>query len=219
MPHTVPNSLSPHPDCAPEPAVAAEADVVLMLQYRDGDLRAFETLYARHRGPLYRYLLRHVRNAAAAADLFQEVWSRVIATRARYEPRAKFATYLFHIAHNCAVDHHRRSGAGRSHAAPLDAQFACPEPEVPEHERPDRLAEYAERQLALLAAFAALPPEQREAFLLHEESGLGIEDIARVTSVGPETAKSRLRYAVRKLKKSLCEASDPMTQSVKARAF
>ena len=130
--HTVPNSLSPHPDCAPEPAVAAEADVVLMLQYRDGDLRAFETLYARHR-LLYRYLLRHVRNAAAAADLFQKVWSRMIATRARYEPRAKFATYLFHIAHNCgAVDHHRRSGAGRSHAAPLDAQFACPEPEVPD---------------------------------------------------------------------------------------
>src|SRR5271163_5099249 len=83
---------------------AVDEDIGLMLRYRDGDLRAFAALYARHKGPLYRYLLRHVRNAAAAADLFQEVWSRLIATRARYEPRAKFATFLFHIAHNLAID-------------------------------------------------------------------------------------------------------------------
>src|SRR5271170_2576449 len=98
-------------------------DARLMLRYRDGDLGAFEALYARHKGPLYRYLLRHVRNAAAAADLFQEVWSRVVATRTRYEPRAKFATYLFHIAHNCAIDSHRRDLKGRFNARSDDADF------------------------------------------------------------------------------------------------
>src|SRR5258708_19774395 len=84
-------------------------DAGLMLRYRDGDAAAFAALYRQYKGPLYRYLLRHVRNACAAADLFQEVWSHLIATRARYEPRAKFATFLFHIAHNCAIDFSRRA--------------------------------------------------------------------------------------------------------------
>jgi RNA polymerase sigma-70 factor (ECF subfamily) len=176
-----------------------DADAGLMARYRDGDAAAFATLYARHKGPLYRYLLRQVRSAGVAADLFQEVWSRLVATRGRYEPRAKFATYLFHIAHNCTIDFFRRDLMRR--ADPADAQSA--EPEVPEYQRPDGVAEFLEQQSALLAALGALPREQREAFLLHEETGLTIEEIARITDVGLETAKSRLRYAIRKLKKAL----------------
>ena len=190
-----------------------DQDAKLMLQYRDGDADAFLALYARHKGPLYRYLLRQVRNAGAAADLFQDVWSRLVATRGRYEARAKFATYLFHIAHNCTVDFFRRDlRLGRA-ARPGDADLQSPEPEVPEYQRPDGIAEFAERQSAFLAALSSLPQEQREAFLLHEETGLTIEEIARVTDVGVETAKSRLRYAIRKLKKSLLAAEVPGLQS------
>jgi RNA polymerase sigma-70 factor (ECF subfamily) len=180
-----------------------DEDARLMLRYRDGDADAFSALYAHHKGPLYRYLLRQVRNAGAAADLFQEVWSRLVATRSRYEARAKFATYLFHIAHNCTMDFFRRDL--RLHHAASDAAHdgQTSEPEVPEYQRPDAMAEFAEQRSALLASLSALPQEQREAFLLHEESGLTIEEIARVTQVGVETAKSRLRYAIRKLKKSL----------------
>jgi RNA polymerase sigma-70 factor, ECF subfamily len=180
-----------------------DEDARLMLRYRDGDADAFSALYAHHKGPLYRYLLRQVRNAGAAADLFQEVWSRLIATRSRYEARAKFATYLFHIAHNCTMDFFRRDP--RLHHAASDAEHdgQTSEPEVPEYQRPDAMAEFAEQRSALLASLSALPQEQREAFLLREESGLSIEEIARVTQVGVETAKSRLRYAIRKLKKSL----------------
>ena len=83
------------------------------------------------------------------------------------------------------------------------------EPEVPEYQRPDRVAEFIEQQSALLAAVAALPQEQREAFLLREETGLTVEEIARVTDVPVETAKSRLRYAIRKLKKSLSPMQEP----------
>jgi RNA polymerase sigma-70 factor (ECF subfamily) len=185
-----------------------DEDAKLMLRYRDGDLSAFSVLYARHRAPLYRYLLRHVRNAGAASDLFQEVWSRLIASRARYEVRAKFATYLFHIAHNCSIDFIRRD-RNRRHAGREELEGSPSEPEVPEHEHPDAIAEFGEQQSALLAALGALPHEQREAFLLHEESGLTLEEIARITDVGLETAKSRLRYAVRKLKKSLAAAQLP----------
>ena len=183
-------------------------DAGLMLRYRDGDIAAFCALYAQYKGPLYRYLLRHVRNAGAAADLFQEVWSRLVAMRTRYEPRAKFATFLFHIAHNCAVDFFRRDLNLRS-VVPNDLDSAFLEPEVPEYQRPDKVAEFLEQQSALLAAVAALPQEQREAFLLREETGLSVEEIARVTAVPVETAKSRLRYAVRKLKKSLSPMQEP----------
>ena len=186
-----------------------------MTRYRDGDSHAFATLYARHKGPLYRYLLRQVRNAGAAADLFQEVWSRLIATRSRYEARAKFATYLFHIAHNCTIDSFRRDSM--RHRTRSDGVEQSMEPEVPEYQRPDGIAELAEQHSALLAALGALPQEQREAFLLHEESGLTIEEIARVTDVGLETAKSRLRYAIRKLKKSLLAAQTPVARPLQSR--
>jgi RNA polymerase sigma-70 factor (ECF subfamily) len=178
-------------------------DAGLMLRYRDGDAAAFIALYAHYKGPLYRYLLRHVRNACAAADLFQEVWSHLIATRARYEPRAKFATFLFSIAHNCAIDFFRRDVNLRRSVLVHESDAGLTEPEVPEHQRPDRVAEFAEQESALLAAVAALPQEQREAFLLREETGLSVEEIARITDVPVETAKSRLRYAIRKLKHSL----------------
>ncbi len=195
----------------------SDEDARLMLRYRDGDAEAFAALYARHKGPLYRYLLRQVRNAGAAADLFQDVWSRLVANRGRYQARAKFATYLFHIAHNCTMDFFRRD-LRLPHAVRSDeAEAPGAEPEVPEYQRPDMLAEIAERQSALLAAVSALPQEQREAFLLHEESGLTIEEIARVTDVGIETAKSRLRYAVRKLKISLAPAQIPAVLPLRAR--
>jgi RNA polymerase sigma-70 factor, ECF subfamily len=178
-------------------------DAELMLRYASGDMAAFEALYTRHKGPLYRYLLRRVHEPAAASDLFQEVWSRIIESRDRYATRAKFATFLFHIARRCTIDHHRRRRARPPHASAEDFAAIPSEPAGPEHERPDRLAELGEQQSALLAALAALPPEQREAFLLREEGGLAIDEIARLTSVGVETAKSRVRYAVRKLRHAL----------------
>src|SRR5260370_18271839 len=190
------------------PMELLDEDAKLMMRYRDGDADAFSTLYARHKGPLYRYLLRQVSNAGGAWDLFQDVWSRLIATRSRYEARAKFATYLFHIAHNCTIDFFRRDLKMRRTTRSDDAE-AQAEPEVPEYQRPDGIAEFAEQQSALLAALGALPPEQREAFLLHEETGLTIAEIARVTQVGVDTAKSRLGYPIRTLKKALLPAGIP----------
>src|SRR6202165_4691359 len=142
-----------------------DEDATLMVRYRDGDADAFSALYARHKGPLYRYLLRQVRKAGAAAVCFQDVWSRLVATRGRYEARAKFATYLFHIAHNCTIDFFRRDLKLRRHERSDDSD-AQSEPEVPEYQRPDGIAEFAEQQSALLAALGALPPEPREAVLL-----------------------------------------------------
>lgn len=180
-------------------------DAQLMLAYARGEMRAFETLYSRHRAALYRYLMRQARDGEIANDLFQEVWSRVIVNRARYEPRAKFRTFLFTLAHNCFIDHCRRTKArpGGTNIEDADAADLLP---AEDDLRPDRRLEREEASERYRAALATLPAEQRDVYLLHEESDLSLEEIARVTGVGAETAKSRLRYAVGKLKAALSVA-------------
>jgi RNA polymerase sigma-70 factor (ECF subfamily) len=188
-----------------------EDDGALMLRYARGDLSAFTRLYERHKGALYRYLLRQTREHAASDDLFQEVWSRVIASRERYEPRAKFSTYLFSIAHNCFIDHCRRAGTSPT------ARAETLEDETREalidgaHRGPERQAESAQLAARLRAALERLPAEQREVFVLHEETGLNLEEIGALTGVGMETAKSRLRYALAKLRQSLGDVRDAGT--------
>src|SRR5215470_15548442 len=146
-----------------------EDDGELMLRYARGDLRAFEVLYQRHRTALYSYLARHTRNPESANDLFQEVWSKVIASRDRYEPRAQFRTFLYRIAHNCFVDHCRRSSVRNESSASEDGWEA----NLPgsEQDRPDTRAEQAQLAARYRAALSTLPPEQRDVFLLYE-SGL-----------------------------------------------
>ncbi len=190
-------------------------DGELMVRYAGGDLRAFEILYRRHRSPLYRYLARHTRDPDIANDLFQEVWSKVIASRARYEPRAKFTTFLYRVAHNCFIDHCRRScrRTGRATASreELDLENALPAAAA---DLPDARAEHAQTLARYRVALAALPAEQRDAFLLYEESGLSLEEIGQVTGVSMETAKSRLRYALAKLRAAMA----PREPSVPPRA-
>src|SRR5688572_23596973 len=104
--------------------VSDDEDAQLMLAYARGEMRAFETLYSRHRGALYRYLVRQARDGEVANDLFQEVWSRVVVNRGRYEPRAKFRTFLFTLAHNCFIDHCRRVRARPAGPGVEDADAA-----------------------------------------------------------------------------------------------
>jgi RNA polymerase sigma-70 factor (ECF subfamily) len=182
---------------------ADEDDGQLMLRYAAGELRAFEALYARHRASLYRYLARHTRDPEVANDLFQEVWSRVIAHRASYEPRAKFRTFLFRIAHNCCIDHYRRARVRPQSPADSSALEVSEALRAPDAERPDARAEHAQLVARYREALAALPAAQRDAFLLYEQSGLTLEEVAAITGVGTETAKSRLRYALAKLRSAL----------------
>lgn len=174
-------------------------DVKLMLRYGAGDATAFEELYSRHRAPLWRFVLRNLHDETATADVFQEIWTRVIAHRERYTATAKFTTWLYRIAHNCCVDHWRRRGraARREHPAGEDVLVSAVDRDAP---TPDEDAQSEERAAALLAALRVLPEEQRTAFLMYVEGGLALPEIAAATGVGVETAKSRLRYAVARLR-------------------
>ena len=166
-----------------------------MLAYRDGNAGAFETLYTRHRGRLYRFVLRSVKVRGAAEELFQEVWIRVIEARSRYTPQAKFTTWLYTIAHNLLTDHWRKKGLT---LVELDEDSHAPAPDDPA-----RSVEARQALSRFAAALEALPPAQRQAFLLHEEGGLSIAEIAAATGSNEEAAKSRLRYAMNKLREAL----------------
>jgi len=180
---------------------AGDADAQLMLRFAAGDARAFDELYAAHRGALWRFIRRSVREDAATDDVFQECWSRVIANRERYRPEARFATWLFRIAHNCCMDHWRRSGRRERRESTDDDAIAAAADESNEGPLGKVLEGEAGERLA--RALARLPEEQRTAFLLYVEGGLSVAEIGETTGVNPETAKSRLRYAVARLKASL----------------
>jgi RNA polymerase sigma-70 factor (ECF subfamily) len=180
----------------------AKTDEELMLAYAQGDVRAFDTLYGRQRGMLYRFILRSVADRASADELYQETWSRLIASRTRYRAEAKFSTWLLQIAHNLIVDSFRRA---RPQAGPEETETVLRELDAPESERPEQALSAFEQRRRLQLALEGLPSEQREAFLLRVESGLGLEEIGAITGAGHETVKSRLRYAFAKLREKLNE--------------
>jgi RNA polymerase sigma-70 factor (ECF subfamily) len=177
----------------------APEDSALMLRYRDGDVAAFEILYKRHKDALYRYLLRLCRHRDSAEDVFQEAWGKIVKSRANYRPTAKFTTFLYRVAHNCFIDHIRRN---KRHTQTADIE---PDTQPDPGELPEMQAERSLARRRLDAALRQLPEEQRDAFLLREEAGLSLDEIASVTGTNRETAKSRLRYAVNKLRAAIDE--------------
>lgn len=179
------------------PMTDRQDDSALMLRYGEGDLAAFEVLYRRHNDALYRYLLRLTLNPAIADDVFQEAWIKIIGARESYRPTAKFTTFLFRVAHNCFIDHIRRNRRHVDSQSPADPAL-CEDPS----RTPEDLADDDMRLRQLYACLREIPQEQRDVFLLYEEGGLSIDEIAHVTGVNRETAKSRLRYAVSKLKQA-----------------
>ena len=188
--------------------ISQETDENLMLRFGRGDGAAFEALYKRHESRIFRYLYRNVRDEASANDLMQEVWFAVAHNAQRYQPTAKFSTWLFTLAHHRMVDMIRGSRPQQS----LDAD--CEEGDgtslheslAADRERePEVVAQAQDDAAALLSAVAKLPPEQRSAFLLQAEGELSVEEIASATGTSFETVKSRLRYARAKLRQLLWE--------------
>jgi RNA polymerase sigma factor (sigma-70 family) len=198
-----------------EPPSATELDDdALMRAFVRGQARAFERLYARHHAALYRFVRRMLGSAHArhVDEVFQDTWLRVIDARARWSPQgATFRTWLFTLAHHRAIDVLRRSGRELSFgddsddtAAPWqpagEAWGDWPHAPSPGCASAEELAFWRAAGRRLLDCLDGLPPAQRSAFLLHHEDGLGLAELARTLEVGFETAKSRLRYAMSRLR-------------------
>ncbi|OQX34450.1 MAG: hypothetical protein B0D96_09300 [Candidatus Sedimenticola endophacoides] len=177
-------------------------DETLMNRYREGDLGAFDQLYERHRAPLFRYIRRQVSEETLAEELYQEVWLRVIRARNQWVAGKGFRPWLYRIAHNRVVDH------WRARRPPTEAVEE--EKVVALHGNwPETWLTIRDCVERLFALLGGLSEPQRSAFLLKEEGGLSLKQIAEITGVGHETVKSRLRYALGRLRQGLedCDES------------
>lgn len=168
------------------------SDDQLMVSFGRGDQLAFDTLYARYKQPLYGYLFRNCGNEASIDELFQDIWLRVVASASRYKRRGRFRSWIFTLAHHCIVDYHRKTGR-QSVEQPGDE-------DLPHRMSTEGDVEVSEVLNAVREAIGGLPLDQRQAFCLREESGFSIREIAEIQGITAEAAKSRLRYAYRKLR-------------------
>jgi RNA polymerase sigma-70 factor (ECF subfamily) len=191
-----------------------DSDENLMLRFRDGDSRAFEQLLLRHRRPVYAFVLRFIgsHNSALAEDLTQEAFLRVVKNARSYEHQARFTTWLYTMARNLCVDALRRGKHRRAQSldAPSDHQDGpsllertadCSAP-------PDRRAINHELGQRLKQAVDALPDDQREVFLMREVADLQFKEIAAIVGIPENTVKSRMRYALEKLREALDDYQD-----------
>ncbi len=186
------------------PPADPDTDEALMLRYGQGDVAAFEALYRRHEMGTWRFILRSVRVQAVADELLQDVWFAVARQAGKYQPDARFKTWLFTVAHHRVVDHFR----GAKEHTSLDAEnedgaSAASTLAADSGLGPPRQLESRQQARALLDAIEALPAVQRQAFLLQAEAGMDVQEIARTTGTSFETAKSRLRYARSRLRDAL----------------
>jgi RNA polymerase sigma-70 factor (ECF subfamily) len=192
--------------------VRDETNETLMLRFRDGDVRAFEFLLSRHQKPIYEFILRSVgpHNTALAEDLAQETFLRVVKQAKTYEQRAKFTTWLYTLARNLCIDNSRRMVHRKTRS--LDQQdedgqtlldrTADKGPAI------DRKVIGQQLQTRLQQAIDSLPEDQREVFLMREQADLSFKEIAEVIGISENTVKSRMRYALEKLRAQLEEYQD-----------
>lgn len=179
-------------------------DGALLRRYRQGDAEAFATLYERHRLGLYRFLCGLCGDSAQADEVFQETWLSLIRSASEPQGRASFRTWLYQIGRNRLIDHWRRNGRRSEQQEAFDERLhgdAVPGEPVD----PLRQLSLSRDRERLQQALQALPGEQREVFLLRAHGDLELQEIAELTRTPAETVKSRLRYALQKLRRLLAD--------------
>ena len=194
-------------------AVQGDAtDEMLMVRYQRGEREAFAELVRRHNRPIYNFVLRQLRAPSVSEDVTQDVFMRLVQNAADFKHEARFLTWLYTIARNLCIDQlrksfHRRHASldqpendGADAPALLDA-ISDPDPRA----SAEHTAVSSEVRSSIVKAVDSLPPDQREVFLLREVANLPFKDIAEITGVGENTVKSRMRYALDRLKDALCE--------------
>jgi RNA polymerase sigma-70 factor (ECF subfamily) len=181
-------------------------DEELMLDFQRGDVGAFEEILKRHRHGVFNFIFRFLGNRETAEEVFQEVFIKLHRAADRYQPNGKFSTWLYTITRNQCVDTFRRrrlrdaislDSSAREDGTPLGDTI--PSGDIP----PDVLSSAHEIQTVLELALEKLNADQREVFLLREKEGFKFEEIAEMTGVSVNTVKSRMRYALEGLKRTL----------------
>ncbi|MEW6684154.1 MAG: sigma-70 family RNA polymerase sigma factor [Nitrospirota bacterium] len=176
----------------------SDPDVVLMLRVRDGDRAAFDVLIDKYRRPLLNVIARTIGRDADAEDLAQDVFVRVYRAATRYEPNAKFSTWLYTIARRVCLNHARAQALRRwlpFAGDDADAQDSAPDP--PDTRFPDPAADLERRELqrVVARAVAALPERLRFAVILRRYEELSYDEIADILGCSVTAAKLRVHRA------------------------
>src|SRR5215813_1362843 len=168
------------------------ADRELVASSVEGHEGGFEELVRRYQRPISAYVYRMVGDYDAALDLTQEIFIKIYGSLSRYRPEFKFSTWLYKIAHNCAVDYLRRNNGreqslitgteGDSYEMPLESGRLSPEQE----------SERKERRLEIETVVRSLPAAYRELIVLRHSQDLTYEEIVEVTGLPLGTVKNRL---------------------------
>jgi len=183
-----------------------ESDAALLRRYRQGEAEAFGELYARHRLGLFRFLCGLCGDHAQAEEVFQETWMSLIRSDSQPLGAASFKTWLYQIGRNRLIDHWRKLGRHQGRQESFDEQLHG-EALAGESIEPERELSLSRDQQRLQGALESLPEEQREVFLLRTHGDLELNEIAELTKTPTETVKSRLRYAMQKLRRLLSDPS------------
>lgn len=183
------------------PQSPLDPGVALMLAYQAGEERAFDRLVELYAGQVYALLTRFLGPVHAREDLVQEVFLRVIRARERYQPSAKFSTWLFTIVFNLSANEHARSSA--RHEASLDAPHGeepgenAREPADPAASPPSAELEREDVVLAVRRAILELPERQRMALVLAKYHGLDYVEVAEAIGAPSEKAVKSMIHRAR----------------------
>lgn len=203
-----------------EALIAVKTDKQLMADYVGGDAEAFRLLYSRYETSLYRYLYNGCQNESQALELFQDIWMRVVKSKECYDASgaAPFNAWLFRIAKNRLIDTYRQQASSALDQSSDDKLHA--DPDTLQHEQfsssdtwarialtPEQIAHAAQNSETLRDALHRLPAHQREAIMLKHIAGMNLKEIAQFQGEALQTVKSRLRYAMVKLRHTLKAAS------------
>lgn len=180
-------------------------DQELILQYLDGNDRAFEELLSRHKNKIYTTIYLFVKDEHQAEDIFQEVFIKIIDTlrKGKYNHEGKFVQWAVRIAYNLCVDHFRRSKR-RAIISTTENFDIFDVLSVSEDSHEDRIIK-SQSYEKLRAVIDMLPPEQREVIILRHYADMSFKEISQLTRVSINTALGRMRYALINIRRNFAE--------------
>ncbi len=183
-------------DSASKGPVSEESDEVLMVRIAEGDVGAYEALYARYKNRILTFVVRFVGSREWAEDITQDVFLKVYRSPQSFDPRNRFLTWLYAVARNLSIDNlrKRRPVMGLSLTTSEGDELAI-EPRTPQSARPEKIALMREMESTVSRLLQDLSPKLREVFILCAMQGLSYEDAAAIVGCPAKTVSSRLSRA------------------------
>lgn len=180
---------------------AKDEDYAIVKRFQSGDADAFEELMNRYKRRMLSYVYKSIKNWEDTNDLTQDIFIKVFRALPRWEPRAKFSTWLYTIAHNVCIDYHRaKSRRGYSYSIDDEEIIHGMPPANDVYSNPEKTALENETSKMIQESLDQLSGRQKEVFVLYHYEGLKVREIADVLGIAEGTVKIHQHRAMEKLK-------------------